>query len=159
MIEVSTSGSTSSSGLQAQAATEELRMRNYRNQLKNHHNSEVREIEAQHEQTLQRTIENQSLQAEQVKSAYEVQISQEAEQLEERLHALRLKNEERLENEKRAQEAEFNKVRESYQARIEDYRNNAEAQIQALHKQHQESIAKLEERVRKQTAQKEVRRS
>jgi hypothetical protein len=113
-------------------ATEELRLQNYKTQLQNRNEAEVRDIQAKHADEVQHMLLQEGEQIQEVKRAYEVQISQEAEELEDRLHNFRLSAEEKIENEKRTGEDELHKVQADYKHRIDEYRRSSEAQLETL---------------------------
>src|SRR5437773_1724517 len=98
-------GSDYSTSLKS-STTEELRLRNYKDQLQQKNELELREMQARHDEELQRRIENHTAQTDELRRDYDVQISDEAEQLEERLHQTRMSNEERISTEKKSADAE-----------------------------------------------------
>jgi hypothetical protein len=130
-------------------ASEEMRLKTYLTHVQNRAELETRETEAKHGEQLQRLTENFQDRSKALKEAYDVQISREAESLEEKLHTTRMKNEERVETEKRAGEEEVAKVRTQQQQKVEEYRKNSEAQLDSLRKQLQASADALHEKARK----------
>ncbi len=114
--------------------TEDLRLKNVRTQMKNRHESELRDIEARNGTETQRLIENHAAQLGELKNAYDVQISQEAEHLEDRLSQVRAGNADRVAMEKHAGDQEVEKVQKANQDKIEEYRKNGEAKLQNVRK-------------------------
>jgi hypothetical protein len=135
-------------------AAEEIRLRNHRAQLEQRNEMALREIEQSHAEDVRRTIENQAFQMDNLRRAYDVQISEEAEALEERLHRVRLNADERVAAEKKAGEAELEKLKSAHKQRLDEYRKNSEQQLEALRKQLQTSAETLHEKARK-TAKRE----
>ena len=128
------------------STTEELRLRNYRTSLQQKSEMEIRDLQSRHSDVMQHTSDIQQLQLDELKRGFEVQISKEAEALEEKLHQIRLSGEERLEDEKRTMDTEFQKVRTASQQKIDEYRKNSEAQIDKLRKETQVATEMLHER-------------
>jgi hypothetical protein len=137
------------------ATTEEIRIRNYMTQLKQHEEIEVQDLEGKHQLELERLGDGSTHQIEELRKAYDVQISREAEGLEERLHQVRLSNEERVGAEKREGDAEVAKAHTQTQQRIAEYKKIGDAQLDALKKQFQASTETIHDRARKQ-ARKEM---
>ena len=134
--------------------SDELRLKNYRAVLERKNEIEVQDLNARHTDEMERISENQALQLESLRNAYDVKISSEAEILEDRLHQIRMTNEERIASEKRAGQDELNHIKSSHQARVEEYRKNSEAQIDELHRQLQNTSEVLHEQAKK-TAKRE----
>ncbi|MBC7385539.1 MAG: hypothetical protein H7301_05155 [Cryobacterium sp.] len=113
---------------------DELRLKNVRTQIQNRHNSELREIQAQNGSETQRLVENQQEQLSNLKGAYEVQFSKEAENLGAHLQEVRTKNEERVIAEKKSGDQEVAKIQKANQEKIESYRKNGEAKLESARK-------------------------
>ncbi len=146
MPEISSGYKTSSS--------DELRLKNYRNMIEQKHEIELRDMEARNAEETQKVTDHHREQLSQLRGAYDVQISEEAEALEARLHDLRLNNLERVGTEKRAAEIEIDKIKANSHAQIDETKKNADIQIEALHKQLQTSTEVLHDQARK-TARRE----
>src|SRR5690606_13714792 len=84
-----------------------------------------------------------------LKSAYEVRISQEAEKLEERLAAIRQGNEERVAAEERQGRMDYERIKAAYEDRIRDLREKSEMEIQEIRNRHQEILKRLDEQAKK----------
>src|SRR5438105_2839235 len=97
--------------------TEDLRLRNYRTELNRRNEAEIREMDARHGENVAKLQESELAQLEQLKHAYEIQFSQEAEALEEKLRDLRAENDKRVDGEKKQGENELVKTRSMYQAK------------------------------------------
>jgi len=82
------------------SSTEELRLKNYKSQVEARHEIDMRELEQKNAEDVQRLQENYVQQEAQLRNAYEVQISTEAEALDEKLQQTRFGNEERVGAEK-----------------------------------------------------------
>lgn len=138
-------------------SSEALRMKNYRLQMQSHHDAQVREIQDKNSDEVQRLIENHAYQMDNLRNAYNVQISEEAEAMEQKLHDVRLKNEERLKEEKRIADDAVNQSRSASQKRIEEYRKNSEAQLAVARKEQQMAADNLHAQTKKAArAKKEV---
>ena len=112
------------------ATTEDLRMRNYRQQLQQHNDSEIRDLEQKHNEDIARLQDNFTNQVQNLRHAYEIEISEEAENLEEKLQKVRGENEEKkISTEKKAGEDEVVKNRTANQQRIDEYKKNSELQL------------------------------
>ncbi len=140
--------SETSSSLGA-STTEDLRLRNYRASIQQKNDIELREIQNRHDDDIQRVTDTQAQQMGDLKRAYEVQISQEAEHLEEKLHQARLTTEQRVEAEKKAAESQLSKLKAVHQQRIEDYKKNAEEELLRLRKTAQANAELIHDRERK----------
>ncbi len=124
-------------------------------QLANRQESEIKEREAQHADAVERMGEGEAHQLETLRKAYDVQISDQAASLDEKLHQIKMENEAKVNAEKRLGEDEVKRTQAQVHQRVEEYRKNGEAQIEQLKKQFQASTEALHERARKQ-AQKET---
>ncbi len=134
----------------ASTQSDEIRLRNLRAQMQNRHDLQMREMEEKNQSSVQRLVENHTTQTEQLRNAFDVTISREAEALEQRLHEVRLHNDERIETEKQTGDQQLFKVKQANQQRIAEYKKNSEAQIESLRKQLQASAETLREQAKKQ---------
>lgn len=135
-------------------SSEEIRLRNYRNQLEQRHEIAVRDILAHNADEIQKLTDNHTEQLNNLRHAYEVQISEEAEALEEKVHEIRLGNQGRVEMEKKTGDQEVEKMKSANKTKIEEYKKNADLQMETLHKQLQASSDALHEQSKK-TAKRE----
>ncbi len=131
------------------ASAEELRLKNYRLQLQNRHELELRDIRDRQEDEVLRLHDNFNHQTETLRGAYDVQISAEAEQLEDRLQQLRISQAERVSTEKKVGDEEVAKLKAASSQQIHELRKNGEAQLTALRKQYQDAADALHKKVRK----------
>ncbi len=131
------------------ASMDELRLTNYRARLKDQHETELRDIQGKHDGDVMRALEQHADLMETLKRDYDVQISAQAQELEDRLHAQRLSAEERLSAEKVAAEKELAKVRTLNQKQIAHYQKNANERVETIRKQEQDATASLHARARK----------
>ena len=134
--------------------TEELRLRNYKASLQQKSEIDLREMQARQSDETQRITENHQMQMDDLKRAYDVQISQEAEALEEHLHKFREVGHERIENEKHSLDTEFDKVKTASQQKIDEYKKNSEAQLDKLRRETQASSDLIHDRGKKALAAK-----
>jgi hypothetical protein len=133
------------------STTEELRLRNYRASLQQKSDIENRELQARNVEEVQHLMDTHTVQMDELKRAYDVQISQEAEGLEEKLQKVRISGEDRVNLEKQVQEAELAKVKTSSQLKIEEYKKNSEVQIDKLRKDTQATTDLLHDKAKKAT--------
>jgi len=131
------------------SVSEDARLRNYLNQAERRNDNELQAIQAKFDDELARMNDNHTHQVEKLRGAYDVQISEEAEALEDRLQHVRAQNEERLEGEKQMGEKEFDRLHAANRQRIEDYKKTSESQLDLLRKQLQASAEQLREQSRK----------
>lgn len=131
------------------STTDQLRLQNYRTQIQNKNQADLRAMEDRHSDEIERKLEAQARQKETLQEAYNVEISREAESLEERLQQIRLTNERLVAEEKRSGEMELDKLRKSNQQRIQEYKKNSEAQMEALRKELQASTDYVRNQARK----------
>lgn len=131
------------------ASAEELRLRNYRQQLQNRHELELRDMRDRQGDEVLRLHDNFNHQTETLREAYDVQISEEAEQLEDRLQQLRTSHAERVSSEKKAGDEEVSQLRAGNRQQVDETRKNGEAQIAALRKQYQDAADVLHKKARK----------
>src|SRR4051812_1352519 len=89
---------------------DEVRLKNYRSQIEQKNDIELRDLEARHAEDLQKVLETSNREAERLRRDYDVKISQEAEMLEEKLHQIRIKNEIQINAEKESGENEVSKL-------------------------------------------------
>jgi hypothetical protein len=137
------------------STTEELRLRNSLAQMQQRYDFEVRDKERTHADDVQRLVDNETKQLDDLRKDYEVKISQEAESLEQKLHEIRLNHDEQIATEQRAGEKELEKVKLSNQKKIEEYKKNGDAQIEALRKQLQASAETLHAQAKKREMHRE----
>jgi len=130
-------------------SAEEIRLRNQRLRIQQSHDQELRDQEQNHGQTIQRLQEQYKDQQDKMRQAFDVSISQEAEQMEERLHKIRLQAETKVEEEKRAHETEVSKLKTVNQSRIDEYKKQGEARIDQIRREQQATQEALHEQVKK----------
>lgn len=138
-----------------EANLDEMRLANHRLRVRDQHETELRDIEAKHQAEVTRVLERQSTLAEQLNRDYEVKISAEAMELEDRLQAQRANADARLQTEKATAEKEFERVRSQNLKRVEQYQKNSEARIETVRKQEQDATASLHARAKQ--AEKKLR--
>ncbi len=131
------------------STTDELRLRNYRSQLERRNDAEVRTLERKHADDMQRLMERGADQVKQLHDAYQVQISQEAGNMEDHLSQLRIESQKRLEEEKQRADAELQKLKTADRKKIEEFKRNSAARIDSLRKELQANEASLHEQARK----------
>ena len=131
------------------STTDELRTKNYRAQMQQTADLETRELEAKHNQDIERLNSNFKDQYQDLKHAYDIAISQEAEALEEKLHQVRDSTDEKVSSEKKLQEDELTKIKTVNQQRIDEYKKNADAQLDQIRKQYQASSEDLHTKAKK----------
>lgn len=141
------SSSVKSSAAATQA--DEIRMRTYRLQLQGRQEAEVKEIRERHVDEVQRLMDTHRNQLESLHRAYDVQISEEAERLEEQLHRTRLTNEERVNLEKKQGEDELSKLKLANQQRLDAVRKNGDLQIEKLRKELQATTEAIHHQAKK----------
>ena len=129
--------------------TDEMRLRNVKTQMQNRHDLEMREIEEKNATETNRLIENHASQLETLRSAYDVQISEEAEGLAQHLHDIRLANENKLGTEKKSADDEVIKVKTANQKKIEDYKRTGESKLETLRKELQANAEAVHDMARK----------
>lgn len=127
----------------------EMRMKNYREQLQRRFDSDIHEMEASHQDDVVRILDHNIQQLDTLRNAYEVRISEEAEALEEKLHQVHSKAEARVDAEKRAGDEELARVKLTSQKRIEEYKKRSDEQVETLQKQLQASTSQLHEQAKK----------
>jgi len=125
------------------SSTDEIRMKNHRTLVQNRNELELRDLSARHSDEVQQLVETQTSQLDNMRHAYDVQISQEGEVLGEKLADIRLGADERTQDEKKIHEQELTKIQRAHQSRVEEYRKNAEAQIQTIRREHQKNAEAL----------------
>ena len=128
---------------------DEMRMRNAKTQLQNRHELEMHEIEEKNASETNRLLENHANQFETLRTAYDVQISEEAEGLAQRLHDIRLSNENKLNTEKRTTDEEVTKIKTANQKKIEDYKRTGESKMETLRKELQANAEAVHEMARR----------
>lgn len=136
------------------AGSDEYRLRNYRAQLASNNEAEIREMQAQHAEEVSRIQGTYKEAHELLGHDYDVQISQEAEALDEQLQKVHLSSQSRLEEEKHSADQELTKTKRANQQRIEEYKKESELKLDSLRKQFQASAEYLHEKARK-TAKKD----
>jgi hypothetical protein len=129
--------------------SEELRLKNYRTLLEQKNELELREIEAKHNDDVQRRMESGTAQIENLRRDFDVRFSQEAENLEERLRQTRSENELKIQQEKRQEEEELSRLKSLHQQRVEEYQKNSATQLDELHKQLQTTSQSLHDQAKK----------
>ena len=128
---------------------DEMRLRNAKTQMQNRHDLEMREIEEKNASETNRLIENHAGQLETLRSAYDVQISEEAEGLAQRLHDVRLIAENKLSSEKKMADEEVTKIKTANQKKIEDYKRTGESKLETLRKELQANAEAVHDMARK----------
>ncbi|MFZ9596138.1 MAG: hypothetical protein ACO3A2_08685 [Bdellovibrionia bacterium] len=128
---------------------EEFRLKAYRNRIQADHESELRNMEAQHAQTVEKTTDRQRQQLDQLKEAYDVKISKEAEDLENQLHRIQLEKSEKLEQEKLKADAEINRFRTAHQDQVRQIQKNSQNELETLQKKLGEATQALHQQVKK----------
>jgi len=130
------------------STTDEIRMRNHRALQEQRHENEIRDLQARQGDELRNVIEEHALRSEKMRQDYDVQISREAEKLEQQLARVREDGESRIEQEKASLELELSRLKNSYQQKTEDYRKNAEEKLDRVRKELQQSTQSLYEQAR-----------
>ncbi len=137
--------STPSSSL----ATEETRLKNYRSRLQYENEVELRNIESQHAQDLARLSTQFGDQMQGLRGAYEVKISQEAEQMDQKLRQFQAAKDQKLSEEKRLADVELSKLKAAHQDQIREFKKVSQNEYETLHKKLQASTHALHELARK----------
>jgi hypothetical protein len=135
-------------------SADEMRMTNYRNLLEQKNDLQIKDIEDRHTQDVERITVSEADQMQNLRQAYNVKFSEEAEALEDKLAEVRNGNLERVAAEKRVGDAEVNKLKDANQQRIEEYKKISEMQIEQLHKNFKTTSDALHEQAKK-TAKRE----
>jgi hypothetical protein len=130
----------------ASRQAEEIRLRTMRNQIQTKHQAEVRDLQKQGEAEIQGVITTSQEMVQNLKSAYDVMISKEAESLEQKLGQVRANNEQRIATEKQQGDEEVAKIRANYQSRVKEYRKTGEAQVETVRKEVQAQTDALHDR-------------
>jgi hypothetical protein len=84
-----------------------------------------------------------------LRNAYTIEISKEAEVLEQRLHQVRTNGEVQVEAEKMANEKELAQTKNAHQKQLDQYKKNSEAQIIETRKQLQATTDSLHAQAKK----------
>lgn len=140
----------------ASVQAEDIRLKNLRSQLENRNRSEIKEIQDRHEHDLYRLTTGEAETLENLKSAYDVQISKEAENLEARLAEVRQNNEERVLAEKKQGDAEVEKIKFQTQQKIDEYKKIGETQLERQRKEYASESSNLHEREKMLEKQKQL---
>lgn len=140
---------SSTSNSLATLASDEFKLRSYRDQLEVRHEQALKDQEMKHAEEITELLTFQKNQKDQLEKDFDVQISSEAEQLQNQLYTIRNRNQASLEEEQQKGEIELNKAKTINQQRVEEYRKNSEAQLDALRKQLQASTEELHEKARR----------
>lgn len=133
---------------------DEIRLNSYKTQMERHHEVEMRELKEKADAEIQKLIEAHTAQKESLETGYAVEISHEAERLDDLLQNQHVSNENRVAEEKKTGDAEFEQVRAASRQKIDEYRKNAQSQMEAIRKELQVSTDSLHERA-KQSAKRE----
>lgn len=116
---------------------DESRLRNQRAQIEQKNEIETRELQSQHDVSLTRMLDQHAFLLENLRRAYDVQISKEAQNLDERLTATRAQHEEKINEVKRAGESEVIKIQNQSQKRIDDATKSGESKLEETRKHFQ----------------------
>jgi len=129
--------------------TEDVRLKNYENQMKNRHEESVRDLRESHESEITRMLSHYANQKHQMDSDYEVKISEEAERLENVLNNHKIQHEERIQAEKNSEEIELQNLKTAHQKRVEEYKQNNELVVDRMRRQLQATSEHLHAQARK----------
>ena len=141
-------------------SSEEYRLQNYRHQLQQRNDVEIREIEQKHLDQVQRLQEDEAQARGELHQAYDLKISQEAESLGEKLDEIRQANQEKVAAEQRVGEQELAQVKTLQQQRLDEYRKNSDLQLEKIRRQYQSSAEALHDKSRRYADhEKEVNKS
>lgn len=103
----------------------------------------VDELEKEHIEEMKKMAEHFAKQRDEMKKAYEVEISRDAALYDEKLTDLRKSGEDRLKEEKTAQEKAFDGLQLRERAKIDSYRKNQEDIVTKLHEEYQTASESL----------------
>lgn len=131
------------------STTDALRIQAHRASIERQGQADLRDLELKRRDELERTQTAMASEKAKFEKDYSVQISEEAERLEDALTQQRAANTERIAQEKRAQDAEFEKLRGNHQVRVNEYRLKTEKELAQIRKDLQVSTEKLYEQARK----------
>ena len=143
-----------SNSINKNAYSDELRMQNYRSQLEKRNDMALEDLRVRYSEDTRTLSEDHVDRMTQLKKAYDLKISEEAEYLEDQLNSIRASARTRSEEEKRAGEEEINRLKSAHTARVEEYRRNSEEQLDKMRKEAKLQTEHLHEQTRK-TAKKE----
>lgn len=130
----------------ASRQADEMQNRTLKNQTLAKHQSEMRDLHKTNEDEVQKIILSSQEKVVNLKGAYDVMISKEAESLEERLANVREANDERVNKEKLQGEEEATKTRAMYQDRVKEYKKQGEAKVDAVRKEAQAQMDSIHDR-------------
>ncbi|MEO5969012.1 MAG: hypothetical protein ABIQ95_03725 [Bdellovibrionia bacterium] len=128
---------------------EETRLKNYRDRLQYANEVELRNMEIQHSQDLARLSAHFGTEVDNLREAYEVKISQEAEQMDHKLRQIQSDKEQQLSEEKHQADVELNKIKTAHQDQVREFKKVSQGEIETLHKKFQASSSALHEQAKK----------
>ncbi len=108
------------------------RYKNYLAQLERQQDAELRDKEDGHKEKLTRLISGHTTQESQIKKDYSVQISDEAEALENKLKLTRERNGILISQEREKGEKEADRIRTQYQQKIESEKKTGDEQLSRM---------------------------
>ena len=135
------------------STVEELKLKNTTAQLERRYDRKLREMEDQHMHDVRNVQESNEDQLRALRRAYEVRISQDAEALEEKLHAVRLSNQNQVTEAERTGTAELNQIKQANAMRLQAYKKNADDQLAKTQTEHQLASLKMHEQTAKAARQ------
>jgi hypothetical protein len=138
-----------SPGMVRNLTSEELRMKNYQTQLERKNDAEVRDLQSRHAEDVRKELEAEENQLTEMRRAFEVQISKEAESLADRLEQVRGENERTVTDEKLNHQREMTRLKESHKAQLDEYRKQAEDSIERTRKESQATSETIRKQARK----------
>ncbi len=138
-------------------AFDDSQLRAYNQNLKQKYAVEKNEIEARGQNEIVDTVAQSQKKISEMRNAYEVQISAEAEHLDERLASIRQNNQKRIDEERQKNDIEYEKLRLANQKRIDEYRKNADVKLEEVRREYQEAMAQTHEQAKRQMKKNELK--
>ena len=127
---------------------DEIRMRNYRQQLERQNEIDIKDIDAKHVEQMQHLAEDHQIKSQSLKNGFDVRISEEAEALDDELQRVRRSNEERIITEKQAGDDELGRIRTANTDRLNEFKKNSEFQLEKLRRDLQMSAEAMKKQAR-----------
>jgi hypothetical protein len=131
--------------------TDEIRYRSYLTQMERQQDAEIKEKDENHKDQVARIVSGHDNQQKNLRTDYNVKISEEADAMEKKLETIRQRNLAITTQEKESGEAEAEKIHHQYAAKIEQEKKTGDEQIaklQSHYKKSSEDLAKQHQRAR-----------
>ena len=136
---------------------DEIRYKNYLQQMERDQDATVKDREDQHRERLTNLISGHEDQTKSLKKDYDVKISEEAEALDQKLALIRERNQSLVSQEKQSGDLEAGKVHQQYEQKVDSEKKVGDEQIaklQSYYKKASEELHKQYEKDRVRTIQK-----